>query len=87
MLRLMTMVAGSALRLRARVRGGRIVTDEPVELPEGTEVDVLVADVADDLDDDDLAALHAAIIAADVEAARGDVVDAKLVLAKLRARG
>ena len=81
------MAAGTALRLRARVRDGRIVTDEPVELPEGTAVDVLVADVADDLDDDDLAALHAAIIAADAEAARGDVVDANLVLAKLRARG
>ena len=33
------------LRFRARVRGGRIVVDEPVELPEGTEVE-LVAETA-----------------------------------------
>jgi hypothetical protein len=81
------MTTGAALRLRARVRDGRIVTDDPVELPEGTAVDVLVADVDDDLDDADIAALHAALAEADAEAARGELVDASHVIAKLRARG
>lgn len=33
-----------ALTLRARVRGGRLVLDEPVALPEGSEVDLVLAE-------------------------------------------
>ena len=36
--------------LKGRVTGGRDVVDLPVELPEGTLVDVAVVDPGDDLD-------------------------------------
>ncbi len=49
------------LRLKARVRGGRLVLDEPVDLPEGTEVDLAPVDDGDQLDDEDRANLHAAL--------------------------
>ena len=35
--------------------------DEPVDLPEGTVVDLVPVDQGDDLDDDDRARLHAAL--------------------------
>jgi hypothetical protein len=49
------------LTLRARVRAGRLVLDEPIDLPEGSVVDLVPADGGDALDDDDRARLHAAI--------------------------
>jgi len=39
--------------LRARVRGGRLLLDEPVELPDGTEVELRLVDKGDNLDDED----------------------------------
>jgi hypothetical protein len=48
-------------RLRACVRGGRLVLDEPTELPEGTVLDLVVDDEGDDLDDAERAALDRAI--------------------------
>ena len=46
--------------LRAQVRDGRLVLDVPLDLPEGTEVDLVpVAD--DELDEEDRRRLHAAI--------------------------
>ena len=36
--------------LRARVRGGRLVLDEPSSLPEGTEVELIPADDIDELE-------------------------------------
>lgn len=48
-------------RLRARVRNGRLVLDEPTELPEGAVVDLVVDDETDDLDDAECAALDRAI--------------------------
>jgi hypothetical protein len=46
--------------LKAHVRSGRLVLDEPTNLPEGAEVVMGVID-GDDLDDRDRAALHAAL--------------------------
>ena len=43
------------LTLKARVIGGRLVLDEPIDLPDGTVVDLLPADEADDLDEVDRA--------------------------------
>jgi hypothetical protein len=45
---------------KARVQGGRIVLDEPTNLPEGAEVRLLAVD-GDDLDEQDRKELHAAI--------------------------
>jgi len=47
--------------MRARVRKGRLVLDEPTSLPEGAEVDLVLDDGGDDLDAQDRAALNAAL--------------------------
>ena len=72
--------------LRATVKGGHLVLDEPVDLPEGTLVDLMPVDDGDDLDDDDRARLHAALDRSqkDFLASRG--IPAEEVLAELRAR-
>jgi hypothetical protein len=44
------------MTLKARVRGGRLVVDEPTDLPEGTELELLPLDPGDWLDDTDRAA-------------------------------
>ncbi len=54
--------------------------------PEGTVLDLVAADSDDDLDDDERAALHASIEDGLREAEAGDVVEASVVLARLRAR-
>ena len=69
------------LRVRGRVERGRLVIDEPVDLPQGSEVDVLVVDDADwsgELDD--------ALTARAVEADRGELHSFDEVLARLRGR-
>jgi hypothetical protein len=74
------------LRLRAHVTQGRIVVDEPVDLPDGTEVQVEIANDSDGLDDEDRARLHAAIAQSQDEIDRGEGVPAAQLLAGLRAR-
>jgi hypothetical protein len=73
-----------SLTLRARVRGGRLVLDEPVDLPEGSEVDLVLADEQDTLDDADRARLHAAIGRAREQIRRGETLDKDEVLGRLR---
>jgi len=41
------------MSIRARVSLGRLVVDEPVDLPEGTVLDLVVDDEGDELDDDE----------------------------------
>jgi hypothetical protein len=62
------------LTLRARVRGGRLVLDEPVDLPEGSEVELMPVDQADDLDDADRARLHAALQRAEGQLQAGETL-------------
>jgi hypothetical protein len=47
--------------LRARVTQGRLVLDEPTELPEGTVVDLVPGVEVDALDEADREKLHEAI--------------------------
>ena len=72
------------MTLKARVKDGRLVLDEPTDLPDGTEVELLPLDPGDWLADDDRAALHRALSdsAEDVKARR--LVDADVVLRQLR---
>ena len=49
------------MTLKARVKAGRLVIDEPTDLPEGTEVELLPLDPGDWLDDGDCDALHKAL--------------------------
>lgn len=76
------------LSLKASVRNGRIVLDEPTELPEGAVVDLVAigGDKLDDLDDEEREALHAALAEGIAQDDAGDTVDADEVLAHLRAR-
>jgi len=59
--------------LKAHVRGGRLVLDEPTNLPEGAEVRVALVD-GDELDDSERAELHDAILAAEAELDAGQAI-------------
>jgi hypothetical protein len=71
--------------LKAQVRHGRLVMDEPTELPEGTEIELVAVGGRDYLDDEARAELHAAI---DEGLAEGDEegFDAADLIAELRSR-
>ncbi len=64
----------------ARLRQGRLVLDEPTDLPEGTEVDLLPLDPGDWLDEEDRQALHQALDESVMDVAVGRLVDADEVL-------
>ena len=66
--------------ITGRVHAGRLVVDEPTTLPEGTEVTFLLLDPGDWLDENDRAALHAALEASDNDVATGRLVEAEDVL-------
>jgi len=72
--------------LRARVKGGRLVLDEPSTLPEGTEVDLIPADDIDELEPAERARLHGFLAASIRTHVPGAGVPADEVLARLRAR-
>ena len=74
------------MTIKARVRAGRLVVDEPTSLPEGTEVELLPLDPGDWLDEADRAALHAALGQSQADVAAGRLIDATDVLRGLRAR-
>jgi len=73
--------------LKAQVRNGRLVLDEPTELPEGTEVVLAVIDEGDDLDDEERARLHESLHRSLAQAKAGQLIDADEVIGKLLARG
>jgi hypothetical protein len=71
--------------LKAHVRNGRIVVDEPVDLPDGSEVRVYLYDAAADaMSPVDRAALERALERSLAQADAGDLIDADDVLAELR---
>jgi len=74
------------MTLKARVKAGRLVVDEPTDLPEGTEVELLPLDPGDWLDDEDRAALHRALQDSEEDVKAGRLVDAAAVLRELRSR-
>lgn len=69
--------------LKAHVRGGRLLLDEPTDLPDGTEVRVAVID-DDELDEGERARLHAVIQAGEAEIDAGHAVSESELLARLR---
>jgi hypothetical protein len=74
------------MTLKARVKAGRLVLDEPTDLPEGTEVELLPLDPGDSLDDASRAALHDSLLASEEDVKAGRVVDAEVILRELRSR-
>lgn len=71
--------------LKAQVRHGRLVMDEPTEFPEGTEIELVAVGGWDDLDDEARAKLHAAIDEG-LAARDEEGVDAADLIAELRSR-
>ena len=72
------------MTLKARVQAGRLVVDEPTDLPEGTEVELLPLDPGDWLYDADRAALHQALRESDADVAADRLVDADEILKGIR---
>jgi hypothetical protein len=73
--------------LRAHVVNGRIVVDEPVDLPDGAEVSVYLYDAAgDDMSKDERSALQNALERSLVQADAGELIDADDVLDELQRR-
>jgi hypothetical protein len=68
--------------LKARVRNGRILLDEPTTLPDGAEVDLAIIG-GDDLDDNERAALHRSIDESIEDEEAGNVEDLASVIAEL----
>jgi len=75
--------------LKAQVRNGRLVLDEPTDLPEGEIVELvplndILAMEGDDLDDEERAELNRDLEASFVEEEAGQLIDAADAIAALR---
>jgi hypothetical protein len=70
--------------LKAHVHNGRLVLDEPTDLPEG-EVVYLHPVEGEDMDDDERGALHESIRESIEQMNEGQLIDADEALARLRA--
>ncbi len=71
--------------LKARVRNGRLVLDEPTDLPDGIEVELVFAD-GDQLDADERRDLYGALLEGSDELDAGQGEDLDRVIAELEAR-
>ena len=72
--------------LLARVEKGRLVLDEPTDLPEGTVVSLVADDEGDDLTDAERRALHEALSASWQSVEAGRTRPASKILDELRRR-
>lgn len=71
--------------LKARVTNGQLVLDDPhTNLPEGTELELMVVD--DEFDPEERARLVQAIEESEADIERGDYVDGFALVAELRAK-
>ena len=71
--------------LKAHVMNGRIVVDEPVDLPDGAEVRVYLYDAAvDAMSSKERAALERALERSLEQADAGDLIEADDILAELQ---
>lgn len=71
--------------LHATVRNGRLVMDEPTDLPEGVVVELIPSD-GDALDEEERAALHADLDESWAQAEAGKTGPADELIRELRAR-
>jgi hypothetical protein len=76
--------------LRAKVHNGRLVLDEPTDLPEGEVVDLVpvdevLANGGDYLEDEDRKRLHESLEESIEQMKAGNLIDADKALAELRA--
>ena len=78
----MRALGSTPMTLKAQVRGGRLVLNEPTDLPEGAEVE-LTAVLDDDLAPEERQALEVSLARSAAQLARNDLVDAAEVLRRL----
>jgi hypothetical protein len=72
--------------LKAHVKNGRLVLDEPTDLQEGSVVPLEIADDWDELDDEERERLHQALDQAISSAQAGRTVDGDEVIRRLLSR-
>ena len=73
-------------RITARVRNGYFVSDEPTDLPEGTEASIVLEDPFAGMTPNERAELEAEIEEGYTDFLRGDFVDTRAFLAQLRSK-
>jgi hypothetical protein len=73
-------------KLEVQVQNGRIVMDEPTDLPEGTVLHLVVDDEGDELTDRERVLLHASLERSWAQARAGQTRPAEQFLAELKAR-
>ena len=79
------MYTASVTALKAHVMNGRIVVDDPIDLPDGAEIHVYLYDAAADaMSREERAALERALERSIAQADAGDLIDADEVLAELQ---
>ena len=81
---------GAMRAMKAHVRGGRLVLDEPTDRPDGDEVelvplDEVLAGGGDYLDDEERERLHEALRESIRQVEAGETVDGATALTELRA--
>ena len=72
--------------VRARVQNGRLLVDEPISLPEGTVIDLVMDAEGDDFDDAERRVRDAALVVAWQQAQNGEGRPAGAVLDELGRR-
>lgn len=72
--------------LRARVEKGRLLLDEPTDLPEGTVIELVIDDEGDNLSDDERNRLHDLLSASAKSAEAGHLRPASAILDEVRHR-
>ena len=72
--------------VRATVRGGRLIVDQPTDLPDGTVLDLVIDDEGDQLEPAEREALDAAISRSLAQAEDGRTAPVEEILHRLRAR-
>jgi hypothetical protein len=81
---------GAMQPLKAHVRKGRLVLDEPTDLPEGEIVELIpvgeiLTDGEDGLDDEERARLHESLVESFEQIKRGEAIEGPQALAEIRA--
>jgi hypothetical protein len=84
---LLTPYSGVMTPLRARVQDGRLRLDQPTELPEGTELDLVIDDEGDDLTERERQALHETLSRSWTSAQTGKLRPAAAIISELRRKG
>lgn len=72
------------MRIKAHVRDGRLVVDEPTDLPDGTEIEMLPLDPGDWLDEHGRSTLHEALRESEADVAAGRLINSIEILRELR---